>query len=1112
MELVQGVVALLALAGILFGIPLVLVSLNGLPVPQTTPDLDSVVTALRRRDDGTLFVGSVRVITWLAWAYVALSVLMEFGAQLRGRRAPRLPGLGSLQHVAAKLVAAVLIAFGIGTPAAIAATPAHASPAVTLSAPATPISASPASEPTSTTHNPAHRTTETRTIKHGDTLWGVAEHELGRGERYPEIFTASRAMNQPSGLPRITDPDEIHPGQRVVIPQPGDGSTPQPSPPTAPNSPSPTPTAEPPSSKSPNLTPPTRQTPPAEAPGTNRPSHTDTPTPPPQAPPLKQPSTPSETQSPSAPASQAPPSAGEHEDQGIPFVAIAGVSALAAAGILAALGVKRVLQQRRRRPGRRINLPEPPLSDLEQQLRASESPTDAAFLDRALRSLAVNLATEGRSVPELTAARLTTTGLEVQLATPSPPVPPFTAQDTLLRWSCPSSSTELLAGDPAHETVAPYPALVTAGFDTDGNHVLLDLESIGALCLRGADNITTAVLCALAVELATSSWADDIAVHLVGFAEQLPEALGGDRLRHVPHIDDILPDLEALSTAVGQVLDDSGMDSLRAARTLAVAGDTWTPQIVLIGHPLTPDHAVRIEQLAHQRSSVVAVVAAADDRDEHACLPGTADAWNLRLQDDEEVDLPEAEATVKLQRLMPDDYQRLLGVLHTAGTDDVPPAPDATSPDPPTEEPQKETPASVSLAADQLVWRPTAAGEPSVEEADAAEPSSVAKTAAAAAPSSSQKPGEQPAPPEAEPSDDVTPKMIEEAAAFVAQGGARTLPMLQHKFHLTAAAALQLMDRLDPRDGAAPQPAGGFPAQNGNGPPEAPENGRAQDTSGAGLTTTPAPLPSTDDTTSPPPADAVQSPQPHRAPRVKVLGPVTIVGADGDGGTRRASLTEIAAYLVLHPGCDHHMLTEAIWPGRRTDAATRNSQISRLRRWLGTDPDGNPYLPLVAESGRYALADSITSDWSQFRSLAIQGLNAGAAGRDKLWRALDLVQGQPFAGVNPRRYVWAEYLRQEMISTVVDVAHSLAESCLAAHDSQGAKNAAAKGLLAAPESELLWCDLILAEHQAGDMKGVEAAIDRLTTRNDELGVDLEARTIEVLQHVLHASRNASAAG
>jgi LysM repeat protein len=65
---------------------------------------------------------------------------------------------------------------------------------------------------------------EAYVVEPGDTLWGIAEETLGEGERYPEVFQASRNTVQPDGQ-RLTDPDLIRPGWELAIPPFEDDST-----------------------------------------------------------------------------------------------------------------------------------------------------------------------------------------------------------------------------------------------------------------------------------------------------------------------------------------------------------------------------------------------------------------------------------------------------------------------------------------------------------------------------------------------------------------------------------------------------------------------------------------------------------------------------------------------------------------------------------------------------------------------------------------------------------------------------------------------------------------------------------------------------------------------
>jgi nucleoid-associated protein YgaU len=112
------------------------------------------------------------------------------------------------------------------------------------------------------------------------------------------------------------------------------------------------------------------------------------------------------------------------------------------------------------------------------------------------------------------------------------------------------------------------------------------------------------------------------------------------------------------------------------------------------------------------------------------------------------------------------------------------------------------------------------------------------------------------------------------------------------------------------------------------------------------------------------------------APEVLVLGPVEVRFANGEdvASGRRRKLTELAAFIALHPGADNHGIDDAIWPTRRVSTSTRNSATSRLRRWLGTDPDGEPWLPLVPDRGQYQFRPGVRCDWHDFQALTRRGL------------------------------------------------------------------------------------------------------------------------------------------
>src|SRR5947208_17189216 len=101
-QILTSLSALLVLLALLFGAPVALALLGGNPLPAEMPSWTQITDMLMRPDDGgTLFVAVLTIVGWIAWAAFTVPVLVESVARLRGVRAPRLPGLGGPQRVAA---------------------------------------------------------------------------------------------------------------------------------------------------------------------------------------------------------------------------------------------------------------------------------------------------------------------------------------------------------------------------------------------------------------------------------------------------------------------------------------------------------------------------------------------------------------------------------------------------------------------------------------------------------------------------------------------------------------------------------------------------------------------------------------------------------------------------------------------------------------------------------------------------------------------------------------------------------------------------------------------------------------------------------------------------
>ena len=173
------------------------------------------------------------------------------------------------------------------------------------------------------------------------------------------------------------------------------------------------------------------------------------------------------------------------------------------------------------------------------------------------------------------AAHLGLQNLDLWVAPPDPNPPrPWQAADGGQVWRLPFAAIagldapETGAGRPA--TLAPYPGLVSLGTN-DSGRVLVDLEvAHGLIAVRGPRQVVQAALSALAVELVTNRWSDQMRVTLIGFGDGLAE-ISPERVQVVRTLDEALPDAgETRRRGAGR--DGVGRHRLGADRAVA-----WPP-------------------------------------------------------------------------------------------------------------------------------------------------------------------------------------------------------------------------------------------------------------------------------------------------------------------------------------------------------------------------------------------------------------------------------------------------------------------------------------------------------------------------------------------------------
>jgi LysM domain len=248
----RGLAALAGVAILVVGVPVALASWVGWPLPTEVPTLSQIGDALRDTYIPDEFlVKALAVVCWLVWIELVASLLVEAVAYVRGRKAGAVPFAGGLQRGAARLIATVALLGSL-----LASKGLSSSGGFGLRALAPPTSQPPvtlvADEPPAEPDEPVGRAgaavgarlapPPTYEVQRRDTLWDIAERHLGDPFRWQEIFRLNQGKVQPDGR-CLTDPDLIHAGWRLELPDDAGGLTPPaaPAPPAPPAPPVPAP-------------------------------------------------------------------------------------------------------------------------------------------------------------------------------------------------------------------------------------------------------------------------------------------------------------------------------------------------------------------------------------------------------------------------------------------------------------------------------------------------------------------------------------------------------------------------------------------------------------------------------------------------------------------------------------------------------------------------------------------------------------------------------------------------------------------------------------------------------------------------------------------------------
>ena len=79
--------------------------------------------------------------------------------------------------------------------------------------------------------------------------------------------------------------------------------------------------------------------------------------------------------------------------------------------------------------------------------------------------------------------------------------------------------------------------------------------------------------------------------------------------------------------------------------------------------------------------------------------------------------------------------------------------------------------------------------------------------------------------------------------------------------------------------------------------------------------------------------------------------------------------TELVSFLLTHENATAEQVHGIFWPGQPASGKKanddRNGLLSKTRRWLGQNDDGEWYVPYIT-TGEYRLHDDVRSDWQDF--------------------------------------------------------------------------------------------------------------------------------------------------
>src|SRR5688572_17149749 len=314
-----------------------------------------------------------------------------------------------------------------------------------------------------------------------------------------------------------------------------------------------------------------------------------------------------------ADAPNAPPSADAIDDDEAPQLLTIRRAVMLVGGVLTLVAVRRRRRLREAPPRPRLPEPAARVESIERELRNIVAGEHLARVDLAIRAATLPLIESGQRM----LAALASPEGSIEIVASGPASLPAMWQGADDRWVLPASvPLETVAAD-ARQVNAPCPALVQLGIDDSGRDVYVDLEAVGALEVGGSATQQDAVVAAIAATLAGSVLAEVTTLVSVGVPA---DAFLGHRLHTAAA--DVEQAYELARRAVGAM---SGMQQpVFELRARGTAGESWDPAVILVG-----SGAGTVQAPSHDRMGL-AVVSASPIEGPSSTLRPDGDAWLLR--------------------------------------------------------------------------------------------------------------------------------------------------------------------------------------------------------------------------------------------------------------------------------------------------------------------------------------------------------------------------------------------------------------------------------------------------------------------------------------------------